>query len=129
LVDGRTVKILCVDDEPLITKVISKIMHDHEVVEYSDACAAIFHLTDVSRPHYDVIVCDLIMPDCSGVDLHRMMSRYRPDLLPRIVFSSGAATMPGVESFLSSVPNRRLDKPFRIDQLRSMLLEVGSRPA
>lgn len=120
-------KILCVDDEPLITKMMSRVMHDHLVVEYSDACAAIFHLMDSSRPEYDVIVCDLMMPDCSGVDLHKMVSKYRPELLDRIVFSSGAALMPGVESFLASVPNRRVDKPFRIDHLRSVLLEVGSR--
>ncbi len=103
-------------------------MDDHEVVEYSDACAAIDHLVgDVPPPSYDVIMCDLLMPDCSGVDVHREVSARRPELLPRIVFATGATLIPRSMAFLASVPNVSIEKPFRIDRLRAVLLDVGSR--
>ncbi len=127
MVPGRRVRILCIDDEPLITRMMARVMHGHEVFEYSDGCAAIAYLVGPERPHYDVIVCDVIMPGCSGMDVYRAVERDRPDLLPRIVFSSGATIVPGIDSFLLSVPNAKVDKPFHIDRLRAVLLEVGSR--
>ncbi len=125
MVPADAVKILCIDDEPMIVGVVSRIMHDHEVVEYTDACAAIAHLTGAGDPHYDVIMCDVLMPDCSGMDVYRSLCEKRPGLASRVVFSTGASVMPRIDSFLESVPNRRIDKPFKIDHLRSVLLEVG----
>jgi len=122
------VRILCIDDEPLITKVVSRIMDDHEVVEFTDACAAIRHLVGGDPPpDYDVIMCDLLMPECSGMDVHREVAALRPDLAGRIVFATGATLIPRAMEFLASVRNASIEKPFRIDRLRAVLLEVGSR--
>lgn len=120
------VKVLCIDDEPLILKVVVRLLPTHEVVCYADSCAAIVHLVGQDAPVYDVILCDLMMPDCSGVDVHRALARQRPELVPRMVFFTGIGIMPGVDAFLDSVTNPRLGKPFGRRELADAIAEVGS---
>ncbi len=101
-------------------------MRDHEVVEYSDAGEAISHLLDgPPYPQYDVIVCDILMPGFSGMEVYDMVGERRPDMARKIVFTTGASVMSGIDSFLGSVQNPSVDKPFRIDHMRSVILEVG----
>ena len=42
-----------------------------------------------SRFDYTVVISDLKMPDCSGVELHDHIAAIAPELLDRIVFSTG----------------------------------------
>lgn len=110
-------RILCIDDEPMILGALSRALAGHEVVCYSDSCAAIGHLVSDPHPRYDVVVCDVLMPDCSGVDVHRVMRRDRPDLSRRVVFVTGATMMPAVESFLAKTGSPVLVKPFGSDDV------------
>lgn len=116
--------ILCIDDEPLILAAVARTLRGHEVVQYRDACAAIAHLLREPRPAYDVVMCDLMMPDCSGVDLHRVIRRDRPELLDRIIFFTGVTMMPGVESFLAFAGRPVLRKPFGPDELLAAVMAV-----
>lgn len=113
-------KILCIDDEPLILKVVVRLLQTHNIVCYVDPCAAIVHLLGQDAPIYDAILCDLTMPVCSGIDVHRAVLRQRPELAPKMVFFTGMGVAPGVDTFLDSVPNLRLGKPFS----RKELLDV-----
>jgi len=112
------VRILCIDDETLILGCIARALSGHEIVCYSDSCAAISHLVSEPRPHYDVVLCDLLMPDCTGVDVHRVLTRDRPDLVDRIVFLTGATMMPGIDAFLQSTGAPVLRKPFGAADVR-----------
>jgi len=119
---------LCIDDETLILKVVVRLLPAHDIVCYADSCAAIVHLVGQDAPVYDAILCDLMMPDFSGVDVHRAVVRHRPELAPRMVFLTGVGIMPGVDAFLDSVPNPRLEKPFGRQDLVDAIAEVGSPP-
>jgi CheY-like chemotaxis protein len=119
---------LCIDDEPLILKVVVRLLPAYDIVCYADSCAAIVHLVGQDAPVYDAILCDLMMPDCSGVDVHRAVVRQRPELAPRMVFLTGIGIMPGVDAFLDSVTNPKLEKPFGRQDLVDAIAEVGSPP-
>ena len=124
-------RILCVDDEPLILSALRRILGDHEVVCYDDPCAAIDHLKSVPPPQYDVIVCDVIMPHCSGVDVHGAVYRGRPELLRRMIFLTGAS-MPGIDAFFVDSGCQRIGKPFEVDELLDAIWSatgVDPRPA
>ena len=62
-------RILVVDDEPLLRKLMVRILEgSHEVVTAtSGAKAQVILQGDQS---FDVILCDLIMPQLTGMDLH-----------------------------------------------------------
>jgi CheY-like chemotaxis protein len=119
------VRILCIDDEPMILGAIARALSGHEIVCYNDSCAAIGHL--VKEPHvgYDVVVCDVLMPECSGVDIHRIVRRDRPELLKRMIFITGATMMPAIESFLDSTGSPVLRKPFGTDDIVFACTEVS----
>lgn len=114
------------DDEPLIVSVISRAFRAHEVVGKNDGCEAIAHLMGDPRPDYDVIMCDLLMPECSGIDVHRVLKRDRPDLAQKMIFFTGATGIPAVESFLRESGRPVLMKPFDISELRRVALSVAA---
>jgi CheY-like chemotaxis protein len=73
---------------------------------------------------FDLILCDLMMPGMTGMEFYAELSRTVPELAPRTVFMTGGAFTAGASKFLESVPNRRLDKPFSADTLRSTIAKL-----
>ncbi len=77
---------------------------------------------------YDLILCDLMMPDLTGMDVFEQVVRERPSLRSRFVFMTGGAVTERARKFLEQVPDQRLDKPFRLEQVEA-LLRRGIKPS
>jgi CheY-like chemotaxis protein len=67
------------------------------------------------------VLCDLMMPEMSGMDLYTWLRPIEPALVDRFVFMSGGAFTPRAERFLAETTNPRLDKPFPPDELRRII--------
>jgi CheY-like chemotaxis protein len=74
-----------------------------------------------SATTYDVILCDLMMPGMTGMELFEVLRREYPVLSKRVVFMTGGVSMLRVSEFLESVPNAKFEKPFDIAELRRTL--------
>ena len=70
---------------------------------------------------FDAILCDLMMPVMSGMELFEHVSTSMPELVERIVFVSGGAFTPEAKAFLERVPNARIDKPFQSMNVRALV--------
>lgn len=108
---ARRAKVLVIDDEPLVTTTLQRGLgaHHHVVV----AAQARDALALIERGEtFDMILCDLMMPDVSGIDVHRYLEREHPALLPRMVFMTGGAFTARAREFLRDVANEHIDKPF-----------------
>jgi PAS domain S-box-containing protein len=117
---SRRGRVLVVDDEPMIGTAIRRtLQHEHEVVVLTSAREAFARL--VAGEHFDVILCDVMMPEMSGVDLHQQLTLFRPALVERIVFLSGGTFTPNAHAFLGQVKNARLDKPFASEELHAVV--------
>lgn len=66
---------------------------------------------------YDVVLCDLRMPVLSGIELYAAVARARPELLARLIFSSGDVASAEAASFLATTRCRVLEKPFQLSTL------------
>lgn len=108
-------KVLVVDDEPLVLDAISLALRAHEVHRASSARIALELCRDQS---FDAILCDLMMPDMSGMDLFRALAGARPGLERSMIFISGGTAIDDVRDFLADVPNECLDKPIESKRLR-----------
>jgi len=75
---------------------------------------------------FDLVFCDLMMPDVTGMEFYKMLSESRPELVDKIVFITGGALLDDVRRFLSTVPNTCLDKPVSNQRIREI---VGNRLA
>jgi PAS domain S-box-containing protein len=127
---SRRLRILVVDDERAMGDSLRLLLaSDHDVTAVTSAREA---LTRIEGGFMcDVVLCDLMMPGVSGMDLYDTLLRIAPDLAPRVVFVTGGAFTPSSRQFLERVPNPRLEKPFDLDALRDVLASIttDTKPA
>jgi len=70
---------------------------------------------------YDVILCDIMMPQMTGIAFHEELKKLRPRDAERIIFVTGGAFTAAASEFLDRVPNLRIDKPFDPIHLRNIV--------
>ncbi|HET9599671.1 MAG TPA: PAS domain S-box protein [Anaeromyxobacteraceae bacterium] len=119
----RRGRVLVVDDEALVCRAVARTLaREHEVVEETDPVRALALLEAGER--VDLVLCDLMMPGLTGMELHESLARRRPDLASGMIFLTGGAFTDSARSFLERVPNRRVEKPFDADVLRRAVSEA-----
>ena len=113
-------KVLVIDDEPMVARSLGRVLEpEHQVTVVLSAGEAHKRLTAGER--YDVILCDLMMPQMTGMDLHAALARSHPEQAAQMVFLTGGAFTSGARAFLDSVSNQRIEKPFDMQHLRSII--------
>jgi CheY-like chemotaxis protein len=61
---------------------------------------------------FDAIVCDLVMPGASGMDVHLALRARHPALVRRVAFITGGAFTAAARAFLEQPGVVVLEKPF-----------------
>jgi CheY-like chemotaxis protein len=117
---GRRGRVLVIDDEPLLGTAIRRMLSaEHDVVVVTAARDA---LALVSRgERYDVLLCDLMMPEVTGMELHAELLRSCPELAEQMVFMTGGAFTSRAREFLDEVRNPRLEKPFDVGTIKALV--------
>ena len=118
---GARARVVVVDDEPLVGRSIRRALRDHDVHIYSSGEEAIKRLC--SDEPVDVVFCDLMMPEVSGMEVYRRVSEQRPENASRFVFMTGGAFTPEAREFLKETPLFCLEKPFELRQIRDLVRE------
>jgi CheY-like chemotaxis protein len=79
-------RILVVDDNMLMRKLIINLFHDEKIVldEATDGKEGLMKMSD---HHYDLVITDLIMPGMEGIEMIRQAKRDFPDV--KIIAISG----------------------------------------
>jgi signal transduction histidine kinase len=117
---GRRGRILVIDDEVLIVRSLLRILHhDHDVDTVTSAREGLDRLD--SGQSYDLILCDLMMPEMTGMDLHAELRTRHNALLQRIVFLTGGAFTPRAKQFLETAETTWIEKPVDMHALREMI--------
>jgi CheY-like chemotaxis protein len=123
LTRART-RVLAIDDEPQLTFVLERLLaSDHEVVVVNSGQAALELLTS-NAPPPDVILCDLMMPAMTGIELYEAIAKQRTELTPRFVFMTGGTFTPEGAAFLARVGLPVIEKPFALDTLRAAIAKA-----
>ncbi len=116
----RRAHVLVVDDEPAVGRTIQRLLgtlHDVTVVTTGQHALELFAQGEV----YDVILCDLTMPELSGMDVYARVLDAHRELAPRFVFMTGGTFTPRSHEFLEGVPNEHVDKPFDLETMRNLV--------
>jgi PAS domain S-box-containing protein len=104
-------RILIVDDEAPIRQVLVRTLgRKHEAVAAASGREGQALLE--RDPAFDLILCDLMMPEMTGMDLHAWLVAQGSPLARRVVFMSGGAFTPRASAYVASVGNPVLEKPF-----------------
>ena len=105
-------RLLLIDDDVNVARGLERIfVAEHDVVVAGSGREALAILARGDR--FDVILCDLMMPDVTGMDLFAHVEIEHPQLAEKMVFVTGGAFTADARSFLERVPNPRLEKAVR----------------
>lgn len=115
--------VLIIDDErPVVTMLARFLESTYEVKHTTVPDEA---LTLLSTHRFDVILCDVMMPGMSGIDLYRAASERSPGSERRMVFMTGGGLHPEIYEFLRDAERPKLEKPFDIQELKRVLQQVA----
>jgi PAS domain S-box-containing protein len=113
-------RVLVVDDESLVARSLARILgRDHDVEALTSPTAAVGRIAGGER--WDVVLCDLLMPELTGMDLAERVAKDAPDLLPRLVFMTGGACTERSRLFLEQGGFPSLEKPIEPAMLRAAI--------
>ncbi len=118
----RRRRILVIDDENEVGQSVRRILrrhHDVDAVQRADAALRLLASTS-----YDVILCDVMMPEMTGMEFFERLQHERPELTNQVVFMSGGAFSPEARAFLNAQKGPSLEKPFEARALRTLIDEV-----
>jgi len=119
----QAVAILVVDDEPTVAGVLAEMLSlDGHQVEI--ATNGVMALDKLQERSYDLILSDLRMPELDGPGLYRELASRHPKLLRHIIFLTGDALSPQVQTFLEQTQVPSLHKPFTLEGLRRVIHQV-----
>ncbi len=116
-------KILLVDDEEAIRKMIRAVL-GNELYEYGEATNGLEAQAVLEKQHFDLIITDVIMPDCDGIELVIAIRRKQPDIKV-IVMSGGGRVRAGHYLDLAGKLGaaKVFEKPFDTAALRQTVKE------
>jgi PAS domain S-box-containing protein len=117
-------RVLVVDDDVQVRRWFTRVLeggHEATVVGTVDEAARA-----IDERAFDAILCDVMMPDRTGLDMHELVKHRHPELLPRFILMSGGAFTPTLEAFFESYGGERLEKPIRKRDLEAAIERVSA---
>jgi len=122
----RRGRLLVVDDDERVARMLALVLEAaHDVTVCNNPRAGAEKILAGDR--FDVIFCDLMMPDMTGMDFHALLALHAPEQAERIVLMTGGAFTPAARAFCARVSNKVLDKPFNEQALHAVLASYLSR--
>ncbi len=80
-------RILIVDDQQAICTMVRAMFEDNDDYRFAEAHDGVEAQALVDKESFDLVITDVIMPDCDGIELIMTLFRKHPDL--KIIVISG----------------------------------------
>ena len=124
--ESSRLKILVVDDEPEIRRGLNRFLgKKHDVALSANGAEALQRI--VAGERYDVVLCDVLMPEMTGIELSSELDRRFPEQSERVVFMTGGATSEPTRVFIEERQARVVSKPFTPREIESAVRAIGRR--
>lgn len=124
---ARRGRVLVIDDEDAVARSIARMLRAaHDVVVETDPRDALARI-DAGEP-FDLVLCDLMMPAMSGIELFEALAAAHPSVAARVVFITGGAVSQRAREFLARQARPHLAKPFSAESLRRVAADAVREP-
>ena len=116
-------RLLVIDDEPAVARYIARVLkHDCVVTTVNSGGDALSKLESGER--FDVVLCDVMMPEMNGIELYGILRERYTDLVPHVFFMTGGVFTQEAARFLEGLPNPPIEKPMDKEKLVAMVQSV-----
>jgi len=116
----RRRRVLIVDDEAPLAAMLGRMLEDDYDLELASSAPKALEILR-GGANFDIVLCDLMMPDMNGMDFYRAVAALQPELIEHFIFMTGGAFTPWAAEFLASCRRPCLEKPFDYRTLRTLL--------
>ncbi len=103
--------VLIVDDEPILAKGLARALSAYCEVEVANSGTEAISRLKTPGTSIDAIVCDVMMPEMSGVEFAEVLADAHPQLRERTLFMTGGAVTASAGEFLDRPDVRYVNKP------------------
>lgn len=110
-IEGRSARVLVVEDEEKVRTLLNDAFRaeGHDVVEASTGAEAIARL---DKGKFDLMICDLGLPELSGLHVARWVKEFRPEL--PVIIATGYAEMIAEEDYNKARIDDVIRKPYAV---------------
>ena len=126
--DRNPAPILVIEDEPSVRAFLRSALerHGYRVVPAASGAEGLRLLESES---YLGVISDIRMPGgVNGADVHNWICNHRPEMRSRIIFVTGDTANEETFSMLRSSGAPCVEKPFRAQQLTSIVEKTFGKP-
>ncbi len=117
--------ILVIDDEELLGQTIQLGLEDSMRVELETSGErGLSRLLSENHGAIDLVLCDLSLPDLSGIQIYQRVQKEVPQLLDRFVVMTGGAVSVESRDFLDEYDGPLLNKPFTLTQVERLVQRI-----
>jgi PAS domain S-box-containing protein len=117
---SATSSMLIIDDDQRLLRSLERTLTRHYQVKAVPSAQAALEILQRGAT-FDIILCDLMMPEMTGMELHAKLVETSPALAVRMVFMTGGAFTPEARLFVESPSIRHVTKPFTYADLKAVL--------
>jgi CheY-like chemotaxis protein len=120
-------KILIVDDEPIIRELILQIIDEIEDIDIQaiEACDGEEGLELIKKEKPDIVLLDIMMPKMSGFEVCRVLQKQPPSWNMKIVMLTAKGQEVDKQTAKELGVKWYVTKPFRIDDIIKLLRELA----
>lgn len=122
------IRVLVIDDEPAIADLIQRLL-TRSGYQVNSVLSASAGLNMLHTQPFDVILCDMRMPDIDGRTFYHQLRSERPDLSKRVVIVTGDTSNMYTDAFLKEYGLPMLRKPFTLSELLQAVDTIASAPS
>jgi DNA-binding response OmpR family regulator len=119
-------RVLVVEDEPSISQVCLRVL-GKEGFEVDIAANGVEAQRKIEAKDYDICLIDIMTPIMDGKRLYRWIKEKHPEMVTRVIFTTGDSINPDTKSFLEGAGRPLLPKPFSLDELKTLVRETLSQ--
>lgn len=118
-------RVLIIDDDRSVAESMRDALQDRHEVSVAESGETALQLLR-QRP-FDVLLCDVMMPGMTGLELYQRLRAETNDSEHRLVFITGGTLTEATHSFLKNTQTLWLEKPLSEEQLESAILQIMRR--
>jgi two-component system, NtrC family, sensor kinase len=116
--------VLVIDDEPVLLRGLKRSLSEHDVMTATSVNQG---MQLYSSHEFDIVFCDLMMPELNGLEFYTRLTALGPSHAERLVLMTGGVFADRLGCSLSEIPSPCILKPFKHGELERLISQALER--